>query len=260
MNRHFLLLLSIFISSLFPALAQTQLDSIATREKIEAITSEYNDWETVELSGKVKMAGLPVTPSFRLFMVRDTLVRLSVKAPFVGEVARAEITDSTLLFINKMNKTYILEPMVKLKQFYPGGLEDLQNIIINRMVLPGYGPLTPDLAGETTIETDGEGWSILSICDDIRPDNYSYAYLLDPSDNFNALVIYPDGKEDTNVQVIFTLNEGQYEIQTIYSSAEKYLSATLECTSFQWGAKGFGETPVSSKYRQVSLQQFLKAF
>lgn len=151
-----LTVLSLCIS--FSAGAQTQVSPERCGEMIDSITSRWLPWNSVSISGKLKMAGLPVSPSMKIYMKRDSALFISLRAPFMGEVGRAEILGDTIMVVNKMKKTYVKESIEKALDHYPGGLADLQDLILGRIVIPGKGLLESGHSPQLEIYEGKTAW------------------------------------------------------------------------------------------------------
>lgn len=117
------LALALILLAAMPRNASSQniVDADERLLAVDSITASWEAWTSVGISGKFRMAGLPLSPSVKIYMVRDSSIFISLRAPLVGEVGRAEIADSTLLVVNKMNKTYVEEPIARALAYYPGG-------------------------------------------------------------------------------------------------------------------------------------------
>ena len=73
---------------------------------INDIIDSYMPWQSAEFSGKLKTDKLPVSPNVKIYMVRDSLLQISVRAPLLGEVGRLNLTHDEVLVVNKMKKIY----------------------------------------------------------------------------------------------------------------------------------------------------------
>lgn len=227
-------------------------------QKIARIIENYNDWQTVGLSGKLKMPGLPVTPTVKIFMVRDSLVRISLRAPFVGEVGRAEINDSTATIVNKMNKTYLSQPVDSLLRQYPGGIADIQDLLLARIVIPGAGLIRAENQAMVEIYPEADGTASLVAADPNMIEGVSFGYALSAEDLLAAIMILPDNKPDVNVSLQYQYFEKGYDIQFAYRSDTKNYYAELQLDNPDWDAQGFEPFKMNGKYSEVSLDQLLK--
>lgn len=48
------------------------------------IINSYTPWTSAEFSGKVKTDKLPVSPTIKMYMVRDSLIQISARCALVG--------------------------------------------------------------------------------------------------------------------------------------------------------------------------------
>ena len=154
------MLLLLIISS--HAMFSQENDTIINREiEVQAepisIIDNFsrNDWETVNIQGKLKMKGLPLSPGLKIFMTKDSLIDISVRAPFVGEAVRIEITSDSVTAVNKMNKTYIKESIGEYTRFYPGALSNIQDLLLGQFFIPGVD--MDEVALEEVVEVFDEG-------------------------------------------------------------------------------------------------------
>lgn len=226
---------------------------------IDSITAPWVDWETVEISGKFKMAGLPLSPSVKIFMERDSSIYISLRAPFVGEVGRAEVHDSTLLVVNKMNKTYVKEPIDVALAYYPGGVADLQDLLLGRVVVPGSGLLSTDLADRIEIYDDESGSRAIVASMEAALPGFNYGYMITPEWLNGALMVVPTEHPDVVVTLTYDWFEKGYDLGLLYQSEKRNYRATLELDEPQYGGRGFDPVKINSKYTKLSFEQFMKA-
>lgn len=242
------------------AAAQTFLDLESRTALLDSLAVTPEPWESVDISGRLRMEGLPLSPSVRIFMLRDSLVRISLRAPFVGEVGRAEVTDSAALVVNKMNKTYLEQPLDSLLSQYTGAVADLQRILLGQMTMPGVGAVTAATAPQVDIcIDDNEAIAIVPGEEALLP-LVTYGYLFPRDGSFFALRAYPDSNPDKTVTVTYIPDEGGYDIDFLYTDGEKVRHALLQLDAPKYGSNGFGPLKPGGNYRQVSPGDFLKAF
>lgn len=227
---------------------------------IDSITASWQEWETVALSGKFKMEGLPLSPSVKIFMVRDSAILISLRAPFVGEVGRAEIVDSTLLVVNKMNKTYVEEPISKALAYYPGGVSDIQDLLLGRVVVPGYGILNSGIAQMVEIYPEDDGTSTLIATKETAVPGFNYGYIITPGWLTGALMVLPVARPDVAVVLSYEYFEKGYDIDFMYQSDERSHRALLDLGLPDFGAKGFDSIKLGSGYTQLPFDKFIKSF
>lgn len=248
----------IFFSAL-SGVAQTPVSPEERYAVVDSIISRWNDWQEVTLNGKLKMAGLPVTPSVKISMQRDSSIFISIRAPFVGEVGRAEITDTTMLVVNKMKKVYIEESLEKVMSFYPGTIADLQNIFLGRVALPGLGALSHDVEADLDIYSEADSSYSLVVNEEMSIPGVNYGYVFDSTFWPVALLVLPESSPDLSVTLKYDYFENGYDLSFFYRSDKKILQATLEFNLPVWSAKPLDRISLGSKYRKVELKDFLKS-
>lgn len=109
--------------------------SIAKNSNDSTTAKKINDWTTVQLVGKLRMAGLPISPTTTMTMSNGREISISIRAPFVGEVGKLSLTQDSLIILNKMKKVYAIEPTTALSDLYPSFLPDLQSLFLARPIL-----------------------------------------------------------------------------------------------------------------------------
>lgn len=242
------------------SVAQTLVEESAKMAFVDTIAASWTPWETLSVSGKFKMGGLPVSPSVKIFMQRDSAILISLRAPFVGEVGRAEIVDSTLLVVNKMNKTYVEEPIDKALAYYPGGISDLQDLLLGRAVIPGYGLLSPDIADAVEVYAEDDGSSTLIASEEARLEGFNYGYSFTPEYLLGALMVLPLQHPDVAVTFTYQYYTKGYDIEFVYQSEKRNYRALLELDTPDPEGNGFDRIKLGNKYTKLSFDKFIKSF
>ena len=259
LSRVMVLLTAMFIGTSINVKAQVPIDPVAKHTVVDSIVAPWTDWDEVSLNGKLKMAGLPVSPSVKIFMQRDRAIFISLRAPFVGEVGRAEITDSTVLMVNKMKKVYMEESLEKVFSFYPGSLYDLQNLILGRVALPGLGILSHEVEDSVDIYAEEDGTFSLVVAEEAEIPGINYGYVFDSGFWPVALLVLPQQTPDVSVTLGYEYYEHGYDMTVFYRSDTKNYHATLELDEPDWNGRAFDRLSISSKYRKVDLKEFMNS-
>lgn len=233
------------------------LEKKERKKVVEAVSGQYEKWETVELSGKLKMDILPLSPTVKIFMQRDSVIRLSLRAPFLGEVGRAEICNDSVLVVNKMKKTYVKESLRSVLAAYPGTISDIQDILLGRIVIPGCGLLSNKSWKDVDVFEEEGGFSLYP-SDQNRIEGVDYGYLIDSAFRTKALAILP--KENVIAGVAYEFPEEGEVLTFTYQTDKRNITADLQIDREQWGAKGFDPIKINSRYRKLSFRDFLKSF
>ena len=240
--------------------AQEPLKKKERKELVKAITEPWNDWETLTISGKLKMAGLPLSPSVKIYMEKDSVVRISLRAPLMGEVGRAEIEGDTLTVVNKMKKTYVREPLDSVMERYPVTLSDVQSLLIGRVVIPGGGTLTSGQAEMVELFAEDDGQYSLIPSEKMELTEFNYGYLIDSEMQPSVLMVIPAEKPETSVNVTYDYDDNGYDMIVSYLSPEKNYSGTLRLDYPSEGGSPIEPIRIDKKYTRLDFGKFMKAF
>ncbi|MDE5875873.1 MAG: DUF4292 domain-containing protein [Muribaculaceae bacterium] len=258
MKRLLVAIFAILTVVLASAQEPSPLEKKEGKKVVEAVSSLYDKWETVELSGKLKMDMLPLSPSVKIFMQRDSVIRLSLRAPLLGEVGRAEICNDSVLVVNKMKKTYVKESLKSVLAAYPGTISDLQDILLGRVVIPGCGLLSDKSWKDVEVFQEEEAGFSLYPADHNRIEGVDYGYLIDSAFRTKALAILP--KENVIAGVAYEFPDEGEVLTFTYQTDKRTITAELRLDREQWGVKGFEPVKINSRYRKLSFKDFLKSF
>lgn len=223
---------------------------------LATIIRNYPEWESAELSGKLKMSGLPVTPTVKLYMRNNELLRMSLRAPFLGEVGRVEIDRDSVLLVNKMKHLYCKETVGDLLKSYPGGIYDIQSLLLGRMVFPGVGVLDSVVARQVDFyPTDNGGWMLLPQ-PSLRPGGVEYGYLA-YADGRTAGWIVSTEFSDNDVSAEYTYRNGM-EISFEIKKGEKSITPRLEFNEINYNSEGFAPIAIPKSYRRTGIKEFFQ--
>lgn len=253
------------MSAIVPAVGVMAQEPLSKKDKktvVENITRPWQDWETLTVSGKLKMAGLPLSPSLKMYMEKDSLVRISLRAPLMGEVGRAEIDADSILVVNKMKKTYVKEPLDSLLSRYPITLGDVQSLFLGRVVLPGFGTLTSDDYKAVELFPEERGEYSLIPSEALELEEFNYGYLIDSESRPEVLLVIPAENPDINVNVTYDYDENGkgYDLFVSYQSPDKIYSGTLQFDEFVEGGNPIEPIKLNNKYSKMNFSDFIKSF
>ncbi|MDE7180548.1 MAG: DUF4292 domain-containing protein [Muribaculaceae bacterium] len=246
-----LLPLFMLLAAAYPAKAET------SPEVITMISDSYAQWENVEFSGKLRLDKLPISPTVKIFMQRDSLIQISLRAPILGEVGRIELTPDHLRAYNKMKKVYSEEPTQNLLDLYPDLVGDVQNLLLARVVVLSRGLLSPEMAGSVDVVKDEEGsWILLPEPPGGLMD-FSYGYVVSPAARTQAFIGNLPRIADLELLYSYPGRGMQIDVDALVKGKHTY--ATLEFSTVKWG--GTPMAPVNtSKYTRKKLTDFIKSF
>ncbi len=254
------ILVAMILSFVGQIKAQIPVAPDTRQAMVDSIISPWQPWTKVAVNGKLKMAGLPLSPNVKIFMECDSSILISLRAPFVGEVGRAEITDSTLLVVNKMKKIYVEEPIREALSAYPGGLSDIQNIILGRISLPGLGLLSHEVEEEVELYQALDGSMSLVVEEAAAIPGFNYGYVIDNEFSPVTLLVLPERNPDVVVRLDYEYFDKGYDLSLSYKSDTKNFQATLQLDNPVWDGNPFDRIKLNSKYRKVDLKDFMKSF
>lgn len=249
------LLLSVLVMTGF--VQETAAQNNAVDPVLEDVMRSYTNWNSAEFSGKLRQERLPLSPGIKMYMVRDSLIQISVRVPLMGEIGRVEISNNRIMLVNKMRKKYCCESTANLLRTYPGFITDLQSILLARVVLLGQGELNHQNYGMFTVsKADGGNFLLIP---DTEPGAlpFDYGYLIGQNSRTLALIANIANKASLEVRYSYP-NRGEqidFKIER-KDKKEKEMTATLDFETVRWG--GTQMTAVKTDgYERVTLKEFI---
>lgn len=235
---------------------------------MNVVLPEYTSWKTAELTGKLRLESLPLTPTLKIFMRRDSLLSITVRAPFVGEVGRIQITRDSLLAINKMKKVYCSESLGDLRYEYPKFIGDLQSLLLGRIVVFKSGQLSQrnaDFIDINVVEGDSllienTRWSLTFPKNRTEYDEFGYEYQVCGNGRIASLCADVQSL-DVQLRMDFDYLNPKTDMTVTYIKEEEpKFMVSLLLDAPVWEAKVPTPVRINNKYRQVSISQFIKSF
>lgn len=248
--KKYLCLILMIVAAVAPAFAQTDYNPV-----IDNIARSYAPWESAEFSGKIKTSRLPVSPTVKIFMVRDSLIQISLRAPLLGEVGRVNMTTDTIVAVNKMNRTYVKEPTANLLDIYPNLIGDIQSLLLARVVVLGHGELKTEHSAIVEVEDDREGGYILIPFVEDNLAKFSYGYLIGSNSRTRALVADLPGS--ARLELTYGYRKG-LQIGVDFERKGKKTEADIDFSTVRWGGKALSPLNLIN-YRRVSAKEFISS-
>lgn len=226
---------------------------------------------TSKVKFTVEVGDQNITLTGNLRMKRDDVIRMQLMAFGFVEAARLEFTKDYVLIMDRINKQYIMQPYVQVDFLRNSGINfyTLQALFWNELFIPNRPSVTTeDLQKFTTHLDSGDGIILY------EDDKMTYSWLADERlARINmANILYKDRlngnsqlnwdyqdfqllDEDVNNKVFPTL-------MNISLNTPKNKEVKLRMKlSYVGEETGWEEhTQVSSKYREVSIDEMLKRF
>ena len=235
------------------------VDSLSFSDDIEIVLPQYPEWERATLNGKIKMKGLPISPNVRIFMIKDSLIEISTKVPFMGEVGRITLDNDSIIGINKMNKTYTSSGIPEISNIFPGGLSNIQSLLLERVFIPGFGDINENIAENISFYLTEDGFAVVPE-ENIKIPGYEYGYAVDW--NFIPLefLALPDYLPDSNFMIDYSNSADGYEMNFSINSRDKTYGLTLQLKNPEWTGEPLKKIGTEKKYKYLSLGEFIKSF
>ena len=232
---------------------------------LETILPNYNDWTIAQLNGRLKLKGLPVTPSVRIYMEKGKKISISVRASFLGEVGRIDVEGDSILAVNKMKRTYCIQKFGNIKYDYPDIISDVQSLMLDRIVIPQAGELKHSNADFVDINLGGSeetAWIIDFPKGLSASDTMGMRYAVNPDGLISHLVGFMLTAEHQSVlNIEYDYRDNGYDMAITFIKDEKPQFATVvNFDSVQWDAKEPAPVQLNSKYRQMELKDFIRSF
>lgn len=258
----FAILLAFLPATGVAAKSSAKGSDVAAEAALAKILPNYTDWSNVEFSGKLVYEKLPINPTVKIYMERNTLVQISIRAPFVGEVGRIELTPDSMLAVNKMSKTYCKESLSAVESSLPNAIGYLQNLFLARVSVMGSGELSAsNAAGMCFIDDEEGGWLIVpASCEEETALSIpTYGYAVSSNGRTTAMVLNLSIK-DILATVEYKYANSSMDIDLSVSLPSKEIAASLDFDSVKWGGSRISSISLTSKYKKLGIKEFVKSF
>lgn len=249
-----------------------------TEDGSEILLPEYEPWEVVSIEGKLKMQGLPLTPSLKIFMQRDSLVDISLRAAFMGEVGKLVLTTDSVKVINKMKKTYTVvnlqrpeteskeeteeeteENTEKRKWYDVLGVKEVQELLLGHFFLAGVDIEESEPEDVMEVLYADEQLTVVPLGPALI-EGVRYGYVVDESFRPMMLVILPEGDTETEVDVMYNFANLQgYTLQFLYKDAKRRMEMTMELKNPEYKGEAPKEVDLR-KFKRLGFEEFMRSF
>lgn len=232
---------------------------------LETILPNYNDWTVAQLNGTLKLKGLPVTPSIKIYMEKGKRISISIRASLLGEVGRIDVDGDSILAVNKMKRTYCVQKFGNIKYDYPDIISDVQSLLLDRVVIPKAGELKEGNADFIDINLGGSdeiAW-ILDFPKGLSSsDTMGMRYAINTNGLISQLIgflITEDHESVLNLAYAYRTNG--YDMAITFIKDEKpQFSTIVNFDPVQWEANTPTPVQINSKYKQMGLKDFIHSF
>jgi len=187
-----------------------------SNELISMVNSKNKNIEWLSLRGKINVVkeNQDITLSVNIKYRKDSVIWLSISAPFGIEIIRAQATPDSIYFINRTKKTWFVEPLNKIKEIlkYEISFENFQYMITANPII---------LKNKYRIKIQDEGFALTSefcnylVSKDFRIKNANF---IDGENRVNFSYASVDNTENFPTQFSLKVNsQEQFEANLTYS-------------------------------------------
>ena len=239
-----------------PGQSALELDEEAL-EIVNKILNGYTEWQSASFTGKLRtsMLKLPVSPTVKIYMEKGELIQLSVSAPFIGEVGRAEITPNEVLVVNKYKKTYVRESAEAAMSRDRGLLDQVQSLLLGRIVILGKGELSMGLLKDVLFERQNNGEWIVVPNREGEESELQYGYVVNANGRTQVLYGMMQGRTET-ATLTYDYSGGGMELGLDLQLPKKRIEGQLDFSSVKWG--GNRMSPINlDRYQKVTFSEFV---
>lgn len=239
-----------------PAQSALELDEEAL-EIVNKILNGYTEWQSASFTGKLRtsMLKLPVSPTVKIYMEKGELIQLSVSAPFIGEVGRAEITPSEVLVVNKYKKTYVRESTEAAMSRDSGLLDEVQSLLLGRIVILGKGKLSMGLLNDVLFERENNGEWIVVPNREGEESGLQYGYVVNANGRTQVLYGMMQGRTET-ATLTYDYAGGGMTLGLDLQLPKKRIEGQLDFSSVKWGGNRMSSINLD-RYQKVTFSEFV---
>lgn len=237
--------------------------SAEAEQMLKATLPNYTPWTSCEINGKLSMAGLPISPSVKIFMAQGSDIVISLRAPFVGEVGRITVAGDSITAVNKFNHVYCRESVASFLYDYPTLLTDAQSLILGRVAVVTEGELSPSTVNSLAVtvpENISDKKWLLSYPKPNYESDYKYSYMVNSRGEVEKVDVNLDSKGMKIAMECDNSPKGRDLNVTLFKNGVQKLAANMQLDAPTWNATAPAPLKINSSYRQLPLAQFLKSF
>lgn len=228
--------------------------SIAT----DTIIANYDsDWNELSMQGKLNFDGLPMSVSVKMYMKRGESIILSARAPFLGEVARVEVCQDSVILINKHSRTYNVQSFTALDVDKKAYLTDLQDVLLGQVAFPGHGRLTPELASLSRWIALPTEETLIYPSGNLQVAGTEYGFVMDSIYQLQSFVLMLK-KTRVVLETKYQYGDKGWTLGIEISLPKKELNGDAQLSYPEYDPTPLEFTELGTKYRKVDFKDLLK--
>lgn len=245
----------------------------------ELITADYINWNKASISGKLKTDMLPIPVTLRMDMEKNKRLSVSLRAMFIGEAFRIEMTPGNLYLINKRAKTYYQLEYDAERPL----LEYAQSTLLGRIVLPEDGELSKSNFSKCLFyalgaeEGNADMLTGYAVVPPTFAENFRYGYTVNADYLISDVVVAISEKlanaavgssadksesSDQFVDVAYVdieyAKSGKAKARIHVGQGKYEFVFNFECSEPEYGAKLLEPVELTDEYKSVSLKEVLR--
>ncbi len=225
----------------------------------DTISANYDtEWNDLSMQGKLSFDGLPMSVSVKLYMKRGESIILSARAPIFGEVARVEICQDSIVFINKHTRTYNVQPISGLNVDTKAYLSDLQDILLGQVAFPGHGRLTPLIASQSQwidLPTDD---ALIYPSVDLQVEGTEYGFVMDSLCWELKSFVLMLSKSGVVVETNYLYGDKGWTLGIEINLPKKKLGGEAQLSYPDYNPTPLEFTTLGPKYRKVDFKELMR--
>ncbi|MDE6296401.1 MAG: DUF4292 domain-containing protein, partial [Muribaculaceae bacterium] len=229
--------------------------ALTSRSLVADALGLYTDWTTAQVNGKIKMKSLPVNPSLRIYMKRGEEIVISASAILVGEVFRLELDRDSIFVVNKMKKVYCKESAEKLIDAYPTICEEIQSVLLGRVVVPGAGVLSEKNLDKVAVSIEKDMRKISPDMKDL-PVGIFINYLLGNDGRVVKAEVLSESKRSVCDLGYDWDGDGGVDIDVNIYQKNNPISVLISLDKPKWGATPMQPFKLGKGYQRVGIKEF----
>lgn len=225
----------------------------------DTIIANYDsDWKELSMQGKLSFTGLPMRVSVKVYMKRGESVILSARAPIFGEVARVEMCQDSIVFINKHTRTYNTQSFAGLTSDPKTYLFDFQDILLGQVAFPGNGRLTPDMALKSRWILMPEDNALIYPSAEFQVKGTEYGYVMDSTCWQLRTFVLMLQKAGIVVETSYVYGEEGWTLGLQISMKNKKLNGDVQLSYPDYEPMPLDFTELGDRYRRVDVKDLMK--
>lgn len=225
----------------------------------DSIIANYDsEWSELSMQGKLSFDGLPMSVSVKLYMKRGESIILSARAPIFGEVARVEVDQDSITFINKHTRCFNVQSFADLEVDSKTYLTDLQDILLGQVAFPGHGRLSADnaLFSQWIALPTSEVLVYPSI--ELQTPGTEYGFVMESSFWQLRSFVLMLQKSGVVVETKYLYGDKGWTLGLEINLPKKKMEGEVQLSYPDYSPTPLEFTVIGNKYRKVDFKQLMK--